>query len=307
LKHSIMNTMLRQLLCAFAVLVALPRLAHAELKIVATTADLASIAAEIGKGHASVTALALPTQDPHFVDPRPHLALDLARADLLLAVGLDLEVGWLPTLQLGARNPKIQRGSTGYLECATLVDLMDVPRERVDRSQGDIHPGGNPHVMFDPRRAAKIAAGIAARMGELDPSHQQDYQNALRGFLARLDSARKRWETSLAALRGQKIVSYHRSLSYFADWLGISIVAQIEPKPGIPPSPHELTGVLTLIKTQHARLIVQEQWYPSNVSQTLAEHAGVKLVRIPGGPDYNHGKSYCDFMDTLVAVVKAAL
>jgi zinc/manganese transport system substrate-binding protein len=281
--------------------------ARADLKIVASTPDLAAVASELSAGHASVTTLALPTQDPHFVDARPHLALDLARADLLLAIGLDLEIGWLPTLQLGSRNGKIQRGSRGYLECAPLVSVLDVPHERVDRSMGDIHPGGNPHVMFDPRRVATIATGVAARMGELDPTNQSAYQAALRGFLNRLNLARARWEATLVKLRGQKLVTYHRSLTYFADWLGVVIVAQIEPKPGIPPSPHELAGMLGLIKSQGARLILQEQWYPSNVSQMLAEHAGVKLVRLPGGPDYNHGKSYFDFMDAVVAAIKSAL
>jgi zinc/manganese transport system substrate-binding protein len=170
-------------------LFALPSLVHADLKVVATTPDLAAVAHELAGGHASVTTLALPTQDPHFVDARPHLALDLARSDLLIAVGLDLEIGWLPTLQQGARNPKIQKGSNGYLECAQLVDVLDVPRERVDRSMGDIHPGGNPHFMFDPRRVAKVASGISARMAELDPANKPSYQTALSSFLARLSTS----------------------------------------------------------------------------------------------------------------------
>jgi zinc/manganese transport system substrate-binding protein len=284
-----------------------PSLARADLKVVATTPDLASVAHELSGGHASVTALALPTQDPHFVDARPHLALDLARADLLLAIGLDLEIGWLPTLQNGARNPKIQKGATGYLECAQLVDVLDVPRERVDRSMGDIHPGGNPHFMFDPRRVAKVAAGISARMTELDSANGASYASALAGFLTRLNASQARWSSELAGLRGQKLVSYHRSLTYLADWLGANVIAQIEPKPGIPPSPHDLAGVRTQIKSQHVQMILQEQWYPSSVSQTLAEHAGVKFVSLPGSPDYNHGKSYFDFMTALVAALKRAL
>jgi zinc/manganese transport system substrate-binding protein len=294
-------------LIAVWMLSSLPTLARADLKIVATTSDLASVANALAAGHASVVALALPTQDPHFVDARPHLALDLARADLLIAVGLELEVGWLPTLQLGARNPKILRGGSGYLECAQLIDALDVPRAAVDRSMGDIHAGGNPHFMYDPRRVAKVAAGIAARMGELDPANRSAYQAALQQFSKKLEAARLQWESALAPLRGQKIVTYHRSLSYFADWLGVNVLGQIEPKPGIPPSPHDIAAVLTLIKTQHARLILQEQWYPGNVSEALAERAGVKLVRIAGGPDFNHGKNYFDFMQAVVTAIKGAL
>ncbi|HEX7480306.1 MAG TPA: metal ABC transporter substrate-binding protein [Polyangiales bacterium] len=283
-----------------------PTRAHADLKVIATTADLASVAAEIGGKHASVITLALPTQDPHFVDARPHLALDLARADLLIAVGLELEVGWLPTLQTGSRNGKVLKGARGYLDCSQLIDVLDVPRERVDRSMGDIHPGGNPHYMFDPRRVAKVAAGIAARMAELDPGNTAAYQAGLQHFLGKLESARKRWEQALASLRGQKVVSYHRSLTYFADWLGLTVSTQIEPKPGIPPSPRDLANILSLMKAQGVKLVLQEEWYPANASQMLAEHAGARVVRLPGGPDYDHGKNYFDFMDTLVARLRSA-
>ncbi len=290
-----------------ALLLGISAVARADLKVVATTPDLAAVASEVGGKHVSVITLALPTQDPHFVDARPHLALDLARADMLVAVGLELEIGWLPTLQSGARNGKINKGGRGYLECAQFVSLLDVPHERIDRSMGDIHPGGNPHYMFDPRRVAKVAAGISTRMVELDPSNAVAYKTGLDHFLVKLEASRQRWEQALSSLRGKHIVSYHRSLTYFADWLGCSISAEVEPKPGIPPSPHDLTIILGIMKSQAVKLVLQEEWYPGSASQMLAEHAGAKLVRVPGGPDYNHGKSYFDFMDTLVMRVKAAL
>lgn len=275
--------------------------ARADLRVVATTADLAAIAAAIGGERVDVVALALPTQDPHFVDARPHLALDLARADLLIAVGLELEIGWLPTLQLGARNGKIQSGAAGYLDCSTLVDKLEVPAQRIERSMGDVHPGGNPHYMLDPRRVARVADGIAARMSTLDAAHAEDYRRGLAAFQKQLAAARPRWEQAAAALRGAPALAYHRSLSYLADWLGIRIVEHLEPKPGIPPNPRHVAHVLTIARTQGVKLIVQEVWHPRAASDLLAERAGLRVAVIPGGPDFNHGKSYFDFMDAVIA------
>jgi zinc/manganese transport system substrate-binding protein len=275
--------------------------AHADLRVVATTADLAAVAKSVGGARVDVVALSLPTQDPHFVDARPHLALDLARADLLIAVGLELEIGWLPTLQSGARNPKIQRGARGYLDCSTVVDKLEVPTTKVDRSMGDIHPGGNPHYMFDPRRVASVAAGIAQRMSELDPTHAAAYQRGAKAFQEQVAQARARWQQAASGLRGAKVLAYHKSLSYLADWLGLKVVEHIEPKPGIPPNPRHITHVLTVARTQGVKLIMQEGWYPRATAEMLAERAGVRLAVIPGGPDFNHGQSYVAFMDAVVS------
>jgi zinc/manganese transport system substrate-binding protein len=289
--------------CCLLVLLAvslLPASALADLRVVATTGDLAALAKAIGGRHAEVSVLALHTQDPHFVDARPHLALDLARADLLITVGLGLEVGWLPTLQTGSRNGKIQNGRSGLLDCSRFADVIEAPTGKVDRSMGDIHPGGNPHYMYDPRRAAQVAAGIARRMGELDPQHAADYQRGLAAFNAQLASARKRWEQDLALLRGAKLIAYHRSLSYLADWLGAQIVAQLEPKPGIPPNPRHVAHVLTVAREQGVKLVVQEAWYPSTTGRVIAERAGAKLVLLPGATDFNHGQTYVEFISELV-------
>jgi zinc/manganese transport system substrate-binding protein len=275
--------------------------AHAELRVVATTSDLAAISAAVGGSRVQVVSLALPTQDPHFVDPRPHLALDLARADLLVLVGLELEVGWLPTLQLGSRNAKIQRGSPGYLDCSTLVQRLEVPQGPVDRSMGDVHAGGSPHYMLDPRRAARVAEGIAARMSELDPTHAAGYREQLARFLRELDAARARWEQALALLRGRPVIGYHRSLGYLADWLGLSLVEHLEPRPGIPPNPRHLARVLSLARSHGVRLFLQETYYPTNASQTLAQHAGATLVQLRAAPDFDHGENYVKYMDALVA------
>ena len=280
------------------------RLAFADLRVVATTPDLAAVAKAVSGGHADVSALALPTQDPHFVDARPHLALDLSRADLLLSVGLSLEIGWLPTLQVGSRNGNIQNGAKGYLDCSQFVHVLEAPTVKVDRSMGDIHPGGNPHYMYDPRQVVKVAEGIAQRMAQLDPKHAADFQAAAKRFVAQVDAARAGWEKQLTSLRGAKVIEYHRSFAYLADWLGIDIVDDLEPKPGIPPNPKHVADVLMLARSQGVKLILQESYYPQNIAQAIAQRCGAKLVVLPSMPDFDHGQSYVDFMNKRVALLK---
>jgi zinc/manganese transport system substrate-binding protein len=290
------------LLCANA----LPSVANAQLHVIATTPDLAAVAKVIGGKHAEVSALSLPTQDPHWVDARPHLALDLARADMLIAVGLGLEVGWLPVLQTGSRNSKVGNGGAGYLEVASAVNLLEVPQGKVDRSMGDIHPGGNPHFMLDPRRAALVADAIAKRMSSLDPAHTTDFTSNANSFKQQLNQARARWEQTLASLRGTKVITYHRSLEYLADWLGFKIIAQLEEKPGIPPNPRHVTEVLLQARSEGVKLILQEAWFPVAMSEMLAERSSAKLVRLAGGPDFIAGDSYIHFMDTVVKQLSGA-
>jgi zinc/manganese transport system substrate-binding protein len=274
--------------------------ALADLKVVATTPDLAAIAQDVGGDRATVSALALPTQDPHFVDARPHLALELARADLLVVVGLGLEVGWLPTLQTGSRNGAIQVGGPGYLDCSTVVHLLEVPAGPVDRSMGDVHPGGNPHYMRDPRAAVPVAIAIAKRMGELDPKNAPVFAANAKRFEDRVMEARRRWEAALAPLRAAKVVAYHRSMAYVADWLGLAVVEHVEPRPGIPPSPGHVAHVLAVAQERGVKLLLQEQYYPDGVSGLIAQRAGIRLVKLPGGPDFRAKQSYFDYVDALV-------
>jgi zinc/manganese transport system substrate-binding protein len=287
-----------------AALAVAPRAAWADLDIVTTTADLGAIARAIGGEHVKVTSLALPTQDPHFVDARPHLALKLARADLLVVVGLDLEVGWLPTLQTASRNGRIQSGGRGYLDTSGLVDRLEVPTKRIDRSMGDVHPGGNPHFMFDPRQAAKVARGMARRMAELDPDNADCYQSHERRFQKSLTEARGRWGKQLAGLRGVNVIAYHKSFPYLADWLRLRVVEHIEPRPGIPPNPRHVARVLTIAKRERVRMVLQESFYPSRTGKLIASRAKAKLVRIPGGPNLSKGQTYIDFIDRVAAALR---
>jgi zinc/manganese transport system substrate-binding protein len=286
--------------------VVLARAAQASLNVVATVPDLAALAQEVGGKHVSIRAIALATQDPHFVDAKPNLVLDLNKANLLLAVGLQLEIGWLPALVTSARNPAIQVGSPGYVECAQFVRLLEVPNQPVDRSMGDIHPGGNPHYLHDPRAGAEVAKGIAARMGELDPQNRDVYQTNLASFLRRLDSARAGWERRMAPYRGTAIIGYHRTLAYLSDWLGLAEVEFLEPKPGIPPSPAHVAKVIALGRQRKVGAILQESYYPSTTAAFVGQKIAAPVVKLPGGTDVRRGQSYLDYIGDTVASFERA-
>jgi len=283
-----------------AVFVLAARPAHATLSVVATTPDLANVAAAVGGNRVRVQALALPTQDPHWVDARPSLVLDVSHADLLISVGAELELGWLPTLLIGARNGKIQPGSPGYLEAAGLAELLERPAGKVDRSMGDIHPSGNPHFMFDPRQVERVAVGIGKRLSELDPEGSASYLENTRQFVTSLRQARQRWEEKLRPLKGTQVISFHRSLSYLADWAGLVVVDHIEPKPGIPPNPRHVAELIAHCKQHPVRALLQESWYASNTSELIAAQTGTRLIKLPGASDFQGGQSYVAFLSRVV-------
>jgi zinc/manganese transport system substrate-binding protein len=283
------------------------RAAGAPLRVVASTPDLAALAKEIGGDRVSVRSLALPTQDPHFVDAKPSLAIELNRADLLLVVGLDLEVGWLPTLLVGARNAKVQPGSAGYLDCSQFVDVEDVHKAPVDRSQGDIHPTGNPHYTTDPRAAAAVARGIATRLGQVDPGGRAAYEANHERFARRLAEAQKGWEKRLGAARGAPVITYHKTLTYLVSWLGLVEIGQLEPKPGTPPSPRHIASLLELGRARKARAIVQEAYYPDNTAKVIAARLPAALVRLPGATDVARGETYVAHMEAIVVALERGL
>jgi len=226
---------MKRLLLIAAVLFALPALA--KVRIAATVGDLGAIARAVGGDAVDVEVLARPTQDPHFVDAKPSLVLSLSRADLLMLIGLDLEVGWLPVMLTASRNAKVQPGNPGFLDCSTVVAPKEVPLQKIDRSMGDIHPGGNPHYTVDPNSALKIAAALAERLAELDGDHAALYRANAQKFTQELTARIAGWDKALAPYRGRPVATYHKSWIYFADWAGLEMVAFVEPKPGIPPNP----------------------------------------------------------------------
>jgi zinc/manganese transport system substrate-binding protein len=245
-----------------------------------------------------VETLVRATQDPHFVDAKPSLMVTLNRADLLLVTGMALEGGWLPPLVSGARNPDVQRGGKGYLDCSTLVRPMEV--RAVDRAKGDIHPGGNPHYWTDPRNGISIARGIAARLIELDPQHEQDVRSRLRSFVDRLEGRMVAWEKMLAPHRGTKVVVYHESWVYFLDWAGFVQAGALEPKPGIPPKPSHVADLITKVKSEDVRYVIQESFYPTKLARIFAERSGAKHLILPTMVGAGGTHTYFDVIDRLV-------
>lgn len=265
--------------------------AEAALSVVATTPDLAAIARQVGGGAVEVTALALPTQDPHFIDARPNLALVLNRADLLIEQGLGLEVGWLPSLQAGAKNPKIQTGAAGFLDASQLVSVLDIAGGAVSRAQGDIHPAGNPHYLVDPRNGAKVARGLAAKLAELDPGNAAGFRERAEALAREAMDVAGKQSARFAGLDAakRKVVVYHRSWTYLEAWLGLNEVGAVEPKPGIPPDPAHVAGLLGLMRSQSVHALVTEDFYPTTASKLLADKTGAVLCVLTGGTGLGQG------------------
>ena len=286
---------------------ALPRPATAALKVVTTTEGLAALAREVAGDRAAVESLSRGIQDPHFVDANPILAVKLRQADLLVDVGLDLEVGWLPPLVNQSRNPEIQPGGRRRLTAATAVSVLEVPTGPVDRSQGDIHPAGNPHFLSDPRRAVKVAAAIAAKLAELDPPGAATYAARLDDFRRRIEADEKRWLAELAPLQGRKVVTQHKTLSYFLAWSGLVAAGYIEPKPGVPPPPSHLADLVGVVKAERVKAILVENYYDPKSASVVAQHGGARVVSLPGdvgGTDA--ARTYEAYVEQLVRLVVEA-
>ena len=270
----------------------------ATVRVVTTIPDFGSIAKTIGGDRVSVTALVKPTQDPHFVDAKPSLVLALNRADLLLTAGMELEAGWLPPLVSGARNRDILPGAKGHLECASLIVPMEV--RSVNRAEGDIHPGGNPHYWTDPRNGVRLAIGIADKLKALDPTHAAQYDAGRDRFVEALKSAMARWRKALTPLKGTKVVVYHESWVYFLEWSGLTQAGALEPKPGIPPTPSHVASLISAVSGQNVRFMMQESFYPTQLSRLFAAKSGAALKVLPTMTGAAGTHSYIDLIDTIV-------
>jgi zinc/manganese transport system substrate-binding protein len=275
--------MLRNVMLALALAtgagVAAP--AQASVRVVSSIPTLGSLAKEVGGDRVEVVSLGKGYQDPHFVEPKPSLMVDLNKADLLVYVGLDLEIGWLPPLVLGSRNPKIQNGELGSLDCSRAIPVLDVPTTKVDRSMGDIHPQGNPHYWIPPGNAKVIAREIAARLKQIDPQGAATYDKRLADFNARVDAAEKSWQPLVEKARGRKIVTYHKSWTYVSAWLGFTEIGYLEPKPGIPPDPQHLLSLIQTMRADGVKLLLVEDFYNRNTAQLVASKAGAKMLTLP--------------------------
>lgn len=284
--------------------------AIAKAKIVASLPDFEAIAKEIGGDKVEVKSIAKGYQDPHFVDAKPSFIRDLNRADLLIYQGLDLEIGWLPVLITGSRNSKITSlSSPGRLDASILIsNILEVPRTRIDRSMGDIHPFGNPHYMLDPRNGILVARGIAERLGQIDPENASFYEDNFKQFADQLVKKIRVWEAELAPFKGTKIVAYHKSWDYFANWAGFDEVGWIEPKPGIPPTPSHVAQLIENMKNQNVKVVIAESFYPQKTARIIAEKTGSEFLVVPSSVEAREGiDTYPQLFDTIVNELIAAL
>lgn len=290
------------------VLLLIPFNTFAKLKVVTTISDFASIVQSVGKDLVEVKSIARGDQDPHFLEAKPSYAVLLNQADLLIEVGLDLESAWLPLVMTQSRNPKIQLGQKGYLNASEGLEILEIPTGQIDRSMGDVHPNGNPHYWLDPRNALYISYRITQKLGELDPANAKQYIQNNKEFQSQLKNKIDAWSQDLRSLRGKKIITHHKSFSYFVHWAGLQVVAYVEPKPGIPPSPGHLLSLIDLIKREAIPLIITENYYDPKPSKQLAEKTGAKFLILPtsegGSPE---AKTYEELFDFLVKKIKENL
>ena len=281
--------------------------ATAQLKVVATTPDLASVAREIGGDRVNVVALAKPTEDPHFVDAKPSFIVTLNRADALVEGGAELELGWLPPLLENSRNSRVAAGAPGRIVASEGIRLLEIPTS-FDRSKGDIHSLGNPHYMIDPAAAKIVARNIASHFAQLDPKNAATYNANLSRFNSKIDAKLADWQKQLAPYRGAKIVTYHRDFIYFAQRFGLSIVDELEPKPGISPSPAHLAQVIGEMKRNNVKIILVQPFQNRKTAETVARQTGATVIDAPQQPGAaRNTASYFDNMDNLVRAIAAAL
>lgn len=288
--------------------VAVPSRATAAVKVVTTTQGLAALAREVGGDKVQVESLSRGVQDPHFVDANPILAVKLRKADLLVDVGLDLEIGWLPPLVNQSRNGEIQPGGPRRLTAASTVGVLDVPTGAVSRAQGDLHPGGNPHFLTDPRRAEKVAAAIAARLSAIDPGNAAHYSQRLQDFQKRLAASEARWQGELSPVKGKKLFTRHRTLTYFLDWSGLVSAGELEPRPGVPPAPAHLAEMVAVAQREGVKAISVENYYDTKSAEVVSRHSGAKIVQIPGDVGGEPGlDTYEKYLDTVVKRLAGAV
>lgn len=255
--------------------------AQGKLNVMTTTEDLASIAREVGGDRMTVESMARGYQDPHFVEAKPSFILKLQKADLLVLVGRELEIGWLPPLIQQSRNARIQAGADGYLDASLEAQILDIPTGQITRAMGDVHPLGNPHYWMDPENGKHIARQIAGRLSRLRPNDRAYFEQRLGDFTSRLDAAEKRWLAMMAPYKGTKMVTYHRSFPNFAERFGLDIVGYVEPRPGIPPTPQHTLDLMNEMKRANVKLVLVEPYFDLKTPNAIGRETGAEVLVMP--------------------------
>ncbi len=267
------------------------------ISVVTTTTDLKSITELIGSEKVDVFSIAAGFQNPHFVDPKPSYIIKLSKADMFVTVGLDLETGWSPQLLLSSRNPKIQKGSDGYVDASTGIALMQVP-SIVNRGEGDIHIYGNPHYWMDPLNGKQIARNICDGLEKISPENKDFFEANLKAFNDQIDLKLKVWLLKMAPYKGSKIIAYHNEWCYFEHRFGLMIVDFLEPKPGIPPTPTQLVKIISEVKTNSIKVIITSPYFTTSSSEVVSSQTGAKTIILGTSVGAFDGiKDYFDLFD----------
>jgi len=303
-----MRVFIHLVLFMAALTAAAPRPAAAAVRVVATTEDLASLAREVGGDRVTVVALARGYQDPHFVDPKPSFILEVSRADLLIVVGRELEIGWLSPLINSSRNAKIHPGANGYLDASANVRILEIPTGQITRAMGDVHPQGNPHYWLDPGNGRRIAQTIKDKLNQLLPGDRSYFDQRYADFDRRLAAAESRWDATMAPYKGTKIVTYHRSWPNFMERFGLNVIGYVEPKPGIPPTTSHTVQLIEEMKRQNAKVIVVEPYFDLKTPRAIAKQVGGEvLVLAPSVGGSKEATDYFGLFDYNVNMTVAAL
>ncbi len=269
-----------------------------KLNVVAATEDLASLSREVGGDKISAESIARGYQDPHFVEPKPSFLLKLMKADLLVVVGLELEIGWLPPLITQSRNPRIQVGANGYLDVSRYCKILEIPTGQITRAMGDVHPLGNPHYWLDPDNGRRIAKALEQKFSEMRPADAAYFAQRYDDFDKRLSEAEKRWDAAMAPYHGRKVITYHRSWPNFAERFGLDVVGYVEPKPGIPPTPSHTLEVINTMKREGIKLILVEPYFDLRTPNSIALATGGKvLVLLPSVGGVKEVTNYFQLFD----------
>jgi zinc/manganese transport system substrate-binding protein len=277
------------------------------IKVVTTTQDLKSIAELIGGNKIEAFSIATGYQNPHFVDPKPSYIMKLSGADVFVTVGLDLETGWSPQLVTSSRNPKIQKGSAGYVDASIGVQLMQVPSS-INRGEGDIHIFGNPHYWLDPVNGKQIAKNICDGLERISPADKAFFEANLKIFDATIDQKVKQWTTTMAKFKGTKIIAYHNEWCYFENRFGLQIVDFLEPKPGIPPTPSQLVKIINEVKSNSIKVIISSPYFTTSSSDVVAKQTGAKVLTLATSVGaFDSVKNYYDVFDYNIAQLLSVL
>ncbi len=259
--------------------------ALAKVNVITTTTNVENLVRKIGGEHVSVESLTKGSQDPHYVEAKPSFMMKAARTDLLVSIGMDLEIGWLPSILKGARNRDIMPGGKGSLVLGKSVRALEIPSS-VSRDQGDVHPDGNPHFMLDPIRAGAAGLDVAKKLGELDPNNSSFFTKRAQAFQTKMTKLHKKWKEELDGRGVKEIVTYHKTLTYFLNTMGIRSLTTVEPKPGVPPTAGHILGVIKLVKSKKIKLILVENYFETTAAlrvQKSAPEVVVKSVPISVG------------------------